>query len=327
VNADWLPPDPRAVPFYPWDPAPGTYVIGATTLQGVYTPDVNTFAWFRNREPVARLGEALFVYSVSARAPLTWAAVCTQPAPVLSDKAVRAGLGRPDLRVVPVDCAQSWIYPAVGTGPAAYIWPPDATPPPNTSLEVAARQSDGQSLYRVYRGQIDALFFSTASTPEESVKGPVLSTAEGPVLSTVEGPVLSTVEGPVLSTVEGPLALLGARVRATRMHRSETVELLWTAWQVQEMTDRPLSLMAHLVGPDGVPVVVADGLGVPVQAWQPGDILVQRHRFTVPADAPAGEYTLQIGAYWLDTMERWTFQLEDGSTCDTWHLDKVTIID
>ncbi len=287
------------MPFSPWDPAPGAYAIGASTLQGVYTPDVNTFAWFRNREPVARLGQALFLYTVSAREPLTWAAVCTQPAPVLSAEAVRAGLGRPDLRVIPVDCAQSWIYPAVGTGPAAYIWLPDATPPPYTSLEVAARQSNGEPLYSVYRGQIDDSFFSTAWTTEERV----------------------------VEEIEGPLALLGARVQATHMHPSETVELLWTVWQVQERTDRPLSLMAHMVGPDGAPVAVADGLGVPVQVWQPGDIIVQRHRFTVPADVPSGEYALQIGAYWLDTMERWTIRLEDGHTHDTWRLDKVIIID
>ena len=115
------------------------------------------------------------------------------------------------------------------------------------------------------------------------------------------------------------------------MHSGEAVELLWTAWQVQAVTERPLSLMAHLVGPDGAPsggpVAVADGLGVPVQVWQPGDIIVQRHRFTVPASVPSGEYQLQVGAYWLDTMERWTFQLEDGSTRDTLLLDKVIIID
>jgi hypothetical protein len=77
IQADFLPPDPRAVPFTPFAPAPGIYAIGATVLQSVYTPDVNTYAWFRTREPIARLGHALFIYRVDPRPTPTWAAVCT----------------------------------------------------------------------------------------------------------------------------------------------------------------------------------------------------------------------------------------------------------
>ncbi len=50
---------------------------------------------------------------------------------------------------------------------------------------------------------------------------------------------------------------------------------------------------------------MADGMGFPPEYWQTGDLIVQRHRFFLPANMPPGEYTLATGAYWLDTMERW----------------------
>ena len=64
IQATLLPPSPRAAPFARFDPAPGWYAIGATTLQGAYTPDVDTFAYFREMTPTARIGHAMFVYHV-----------------------------------------------------------------------------------------------------------------------------------------------------------------------------------------------------------------------------------------------------------------------
>jgi hypothetical protein len=292
VNADWLPPDPRAVPFAPFDPAPGVYAIGATTLQGVYTPGVNTFAWFRSHEPIAWLGHVLFIYEVPPREPPVWAAVCTNPAPVLSPETVRANFDRPDMRVMLIDCDQSWVYPAADDESTAYIWPPDAEPPLNASLEMTARHPDGSALYTLYR-----------------VRG-------------MEPSPLSA-----FATIQGPLTYTGYQLNARTAHTGEALELLWTWWQVKERPDRPLSLMAHVIGPDGTPIAVADGLGMPIEQWQPGDIFVQRHRFAIPQDTPPGEYQLQIGVYWLDTLERWPVHRKDGSTNDRLLLDKITILD
>jgi hypothetical protein len=269
VDVDWLPPDPRAVPFAPLDPAPGVYAIGATVLQGVYTPDVNTFAWFREREPLARLGHALFIYEVPPREPPALANLCANPTPVLSPEAVRVGLGRPDLRVITLDCRQSWVYPPTGEEPALYVWPSDAEPPPDTRLEMTARYPDGGLFYRLYR------FQGMVPWPRPAV------------------------------TLDGPLTYAGYRQKELVAYSGETALLLWTQWQVNEVPNRPLSLMAHLVGADGVPIAVADGLGVPIEQWKLGDVIVQRHHFAIPEDAPPGEYALQIGAYWLDTLERW----------------------
>lgn len=268
VSVDFLPPDRRAVPFTPLDPAPGVYAIGATVLQGVYTPDVNTYAWFRAREPLARLGYALFLYRVEPRPAPRWGALCTDAAAALSPEALRAGLGRLDLRVVYVDCSQTWVSLAPDL-PGVLALPPEAEPPPGAALDVPARQADGRPLYNLYR-------LETAPAPEH----------------------------PLAATLDGPLDFVGYSVFRTPSRSGEGMEM-WTFWRVKERPTRPLSLMGHLLGPDGTPVAVADGMGFPPEFWEPGDLIVQRHRFSIPADAPPGEYTLATGAYWLDTMERW----------------------
>ncbi|HJW82843.1 MAG TPA: hypothetical protein VJ754_00940, partial [Anaerolineae bacterium] len=67
----------------------------------------------------------------------------------------------------------------------------------------------------------------------------------------------------------------------------------------------PVSIFAHLLDPAGGFVVAADGLGVPAELLRPGDRFVQQHRFTLPAQAVAGEYTVEFGFYRLDTLERY----------------------
>jgi hypothetical protein len=49
------------------------------------------------------------------------------------------------------------------------------------------------------------------------------------------------------------------------------------------------------------PIAVGDGLGIPIDQWQEGDIIVQRHSLAIPMEAPAGVYQLVSGAYWVDT--------------------------
>ena len=288
IQVDMLPPSPRAVPFAPLDPAPGTYAIGATVLQGVYTPDVNTYAWFRTHEPVIRLGRALFVYQVEPRPAPSWAAVCADPAAVVSPETVRDGLGHTDLRVVVFDCRQAWVYPA-GEGPGVFVLPPDVEPPPGATLEVQARHADGRPLYTVYRVE-------NVAAPEHTTD----------------------------VAMDGPLDFLGYRIDGYDHHPGDEIEF-WTFWRVKGIPTRPLSLMAHLTGPGGVPIAVGDGLGVPIEQWQRGDVIAQRHRLPTTEETPPGQYVLQTGAYWLDTMERWPVPLAYGTGGDYIILASVEV--
>jgi len=46
------------------NPEPGIYAISVTNLQGIYLRDFDTFKYFREREPVARVGNCIYVYVV-----------------------------------------------------------------------------------------------------------------------------------------------------------------------------------------------------------------------------------------------------------------------
>ena len=280
LDVDFLPPDPRAVDFTPWAPAPGLYAIGATVLQGPYAPQLNTYAWFRSREPAARLGHALFLYRITAEdaPPPAWAAICADPAPVIPPETVRANLGQPELRVVLMDCARGWPYPADAQTIGLYYLPPTAAPPPGSMPVLQLRTPEGATALQAFRVGGTAFLVAELGKP-------------------ISG--------------DGPLTFLGSRVLPARP--GETVEF-WAYWRVERNPDRLLSLMGHLVGPDGTVVAVDDGLGVPLEYWQQGDILVQRHRLPLPAGAPPGTYALRTGGYWLEPLQPWRVDTGDGQT-------------
>ena len=262
IEADFLPPDPRAVDFTPWQPAPGLYAIGATVLQGPYAPDVNTYAWFRSQQPIARLGHALFLYRVEAATPPAWAVLCAETG--LSPEQVRVNLGQPALRVLQPDCGAAQVY-AAGSGILIATAAADIEALPAFHL----RAPNGAETARIYR---------TDAAPAPARPYPV--------------------------AIEGPLDFLGYEV----MPMGEEVVTLRTYWRVKARPTRPLSLMAHLIAPDGTTLDVGDGMGFPVDQWQPNDIIVQHHHLR-----GAGR-SFRLGAYWLDTMERWTV----GGDGDFW---------
>ena len=146
IAADFLPPDPRAVDFAPWNPAPGRYAIGATVLQGPYMADLNTYAWFRARAPDAKLGDALFIYRVPPRPAPTWAVLCNDAG--IGADALAPHLGTDVARVLWLDCAQAQIYPA-DAGPGLYVT--HATVPITGSRELTLRDAQGTFTGAVYR--------------------------------------------------------------------------------------------------------------------------------------------------------------------------------
>jgi hypothetical protein len=283
IEVTYLPPDPRAGAFAPWNPQPGLYAIGATVLQGPYAPDLNTYAWFRAREPVARLGHALFVYEVPAGQAPGWVVLCV---PGMDHARLSALLGTNTLRVLQPNCEGAFVYPAT-EAPGLYVLPPDAPAPPESEPWLVLRHGDGTVAAYVVR---------------------VSSTGARPVI-------------PARLSFQGPATFLGHTLIESEVRPGERVELV-TYWRVNEIPARPLSLMAHLVAEDGSAVAVGDGLGFPIEQWREGDLMVQRHHWTLPQDLGLGT-TLQVvtGAYWLDTMERW--RAEDGS--ESVALQTVTV--
>ncbi|MCA9933843.1 MAG: glycosyltransferase family 39 protein [Anaerolineales bacterium] len=114
TGLDSFPPrlmNPQARPFFPANPAPGIYAISATNLQGVHFTDHDQFAYFRNRDPIAKIGYSIFIYEVTAVGPpLNLALGGLQPDEIaLNDYAL---LGTNDVSMHWFDPAQSLLLPA-----------------------------------------------------------------------------------------------------------------------------------------------------------------------------------------------------------------------
>jgi len=269
------------------NPAPGLYAISATTLDGVPLPLPSTYDWFRHREPLTRIGHALFVYQVGEGGG-SWLAQCTQPVAPLTGPVAAEGFGAA-LRQIVFDCEQSWVWPGGGDSAG---WYARATP----GIDWLRWPDGGERLewWPAWTGRLPRASLSLSyvqPTPGESPAFAAWEWAGAPVEPPATGGEVA---------LGGTLAFLGYDAPAAA-RPGETVDVL-TWWRVLAPPARPLSLMLHLNGADGAPLAVGDGLGVPIDQWRTGDIIVQRHRLTVPPDTLPGAHPLRSGAYWLDDM-------------------------
>jgi 4-amino-4-deoxy-L-arabinose transferase-like glycosyltransferase len=284
-----------------FNPEPGLYVISAVPLQGVWVLDPDTYDWFRHRQPVARVGHALFVYDVAPDPTPSWVAQCAAPLAPLNADQVAEGFGRSGLRLATFDCEWSWLYPAGGTG---WIVLPGNEPIGDWALErlTGAHVSFRQGKFWDHSA---LTIYDQRETPTGAIPPQVdvrVAPSHWPLDKAVAQGTIA--KGPVV--MAGPLAFLGYETKVL----TDSVELC-TYWRVDQLPSRPLSLMAHLLTADGKTVATGDGLGAPTEVWQPGDIIVQRHHLDMPQGSVFDSYYLQTGAYWLDTMERWPAVVDD----------------
>jgi hypothetical protein len=78
--------EPAAYGFNPYAPAPGTYAISVTNLQGLTFADHDLYAWFRSRAPDARIGHSIWIYRVDAGPPGEEAVVLGVPLAQLGEE-------------------------------------------------------------------------------------------------------------------------------------------------------------------------------------------------------------------------------------------------
>ncbi|RLC67194.1 MAG: hypothetical protein DRI48_02955 [Chloroflexi bacterium] len=313
-----------------FDPPPGDYVISATTLDGIPLADPEMYDWFRRREPDARIGHVLFYYHVvEPNPPPGWVAQCTTPVAPLSPEAIADGFGRDDLRLAYFDCTQSWLYPDGGESPGWYvIFRGGETETgfiqfhrAQTTLTYQQRVSSGTPSFSVHAWRpTSAGGWQAGLAADPFVAAP---SDWAPARAFVEGMRLSAPVG-----LDGPLAFLGYRLGwedEETITPGQTVEL-WTYWAVTQPPTGPLSLMAHLLNEAGQAVAVGDGLGVPVEQWRPGDVIVQRHALTLPPEVAPGTHWVQTGAYALPELERLVVMRDDQAVGDRLLLTQVEVV-
>ncbi|NLE44465.1 MAG: hypothetical protein GX620_07065 [Chloroflexi bacterium] len=284
-------------------PQPGMYAISATPLQGVMTAQADLYDWFRHREPDAQIGYGLLIYAVQPEdVAIEWVAQCSMPVAPLSPVDIHSGEGRP-VRISYFDCTKGWIYPTGSIRPGHTILARDSDT--LTRPFVRERLDRGRLVYEqrlpgdvpafvVYAHDANGAAMPTGQT------GWAAPSEWPPAQVTSEGD-----ETPLPAELDGPLTFLGHSV-SSAPHLVGGQVAMDSYWRVVGSADgRWLSIMAHILADDGRLISGDDGLGVPIDQWRAGDVIVQHHVMELSADVLPGRYWVETGAYWLDSHERW----------------------
>ncbi|MBN1400696.1 MAG: hypothetical protein JXA74_07655, partial [Anaerolineae bacterium] len=99
---------------------------------------------------------------------------------------------------------------------------------------------------------------------------------------------------------DGSIRLLGYALDRTELKPGGALELV-LYWQATSETDASLTVFTHLL--DGAGAVRGQLDSVPMEgyyptnAWQVGEIIEDRYALALDADAPPGEYVIEVGMY------------------------------
>jgi len=305
----WEPAPEKAHPFQrvflPSNPAPGYYAISATNLFGPTMPDRETLAWFRDREPVARVAHAIYVYEVKPTGPPVNVALSGLQIDELSPQTV-AQLGTNDLRLRWFDARHSLVFPAEHL---TWVLVAEDTPlAPTLAAHLADKLSvlerhaarDGRA-YTAYRLDTGAAACPANETAPSVWWSP--ATTFPP-----EGFERHSLAWPVDF---GPVALMGYILDVPEVAHGGELRLL-TCWRAREPDGRDLKIFAHLLDTLGQLVEGQDRLDVPASGWRTGDLLIQAHRLALPPELPAGAYQVEIG--WYDSETGGRLSIHVGAT-------------
>jgi hypothetical protein len=294
--------DPLRFAFHPTYPLPGVYAISAANLEGARLADPATFSWFQARPPEAQVGHSILIYTVPrlldpsappAHVLLSGLSLADLPASVIETQ-----LHTNDIHPRWFDARQALIVPSE----RALLAVSEETPlephlaerflPAASRLDrLHAQPGAGYDLYDLQSTMALEAYLRT-QIQTQVYTSPIL------VPSLTETSRLST------PLYFGQLAsFLGYELLTERIEPGGEVALL-SVWQVTRRVEEPLAMFVHLLSTGPSILGQHDGLDVPSRSWYPGDVIVQLHRFNVPATLPDGPLWLELGLYRTDTLAR-----------------------
>lgn len=283
---------PGQTAYHPDYPLPGTYALSAANLVGArFEENPQTFAWFWLQEPVAKIGHSILVYEVprllDETAPAVNVVLSEASLTQLSTSFIEQELHTNDLQARWVNGRDGVILPAERT--VIMLGNEDALDEALADRFLVESQPitelDGGGLLF----DVDAFSLPTSVQTEAFREDSAGFTA--PVL--LDLPV----------ELETAVSFLGYEWLTTDQSPSSELKLL-SYWQVNEPTDMPLSMFAHLLASDGSLVAQHDGLAVQTEYWHTDDVVVQIHRLTLPETLPTDLVWLALGWYRSDTGAR-----------------------
>ncbi len=186
-------------------------------------------------------------------------------------------------------------------GRAGTVYPPPGSP----ATVIVQLQEDAGTLPALQRARPDGAVTWTMSDPW----GRPYAAAYRLPARKEPAPVPGHVVGARLGD---SIELLGYSLEPDMLSAGQPITLT-LFWQADEPPAQDYTVFAHVLGPpnpasDG-PVWAGhdsqpDGGHYPTSVWQPGETILDVHRLTLPPDAPAGDYQIEVGLYLLESLER-----------------------
>lgn len=132
------------------------------------------------------------------------------------------------------------------------------------------------------------------------------------------GPVIdeTTIDHVVNARVGDDFILLGYDLASDRIHPGEPVHLT-LYWEAVNKPAGDFTVFAHLLAPDGQLIGQQDnqpqnGL-YPTNFWDAGERVQDEYVLPVAPEAPLGDYTITVGLYTLQTLERLPVRDDTGT--------------
>jgi hypothetical protein len=118
------------------------------------------------------------------------------------------------------------------------------------------------------------------------------------------------VEGEAIGSAlnfDNQVLLTGAQIDRTQLRPGEAIHVDLT-WRGLKTWDGDYTVFVHLIGPDGRVHGQVDQWPVegtlPTSSWGAGQVVADPYVVALPADAPSGQYQIEVGWYLLATLRR-----------------------
>jgi hypothetical protein len=276
--------------YYPADPAPGTYAISVANLMGGIWIDRAAYAFFRNRQPDATIGNSIYVYTIETRGPA-------------------ADVSLAGLQLDQIDPAT---YQRFATNDVRPRWF-DATSsliaaPGETWIAIA----DDQPLmpeFKPFFAGVEPMARAKLTDEDRSYALYHFDLAQRLTQAAQQAT-------PLFAQFGDTAELLGY----DRKRNGSDLTLI-TYWRAGDRVIAPLQMFVHVLGPGGSIVTQQDRLDAAAYGWRSGDVIAQVHHIELLPDLLADE--IAIGLYNPATSARLPVVLEGRPAGDRLVLREV----
>ena len=201
-------------------------------------------------------------------------------------------------------------------GNPTFLWQPGEVILDDYSLLLPPDLTKGAYLLEV---RLQDVADNRLLTFAERQGGDVRHVTAGPLWVGPAIPPVYRISTPAPATFGQSIEFLGFDLPQLTFNAGEAVPLT-LYWRATQPVDEDYTVFVHILDPAGNLIAQQDNPPMrgqlPTSLWVPGIIVQDDYQIVLPPDQPAGDYTVQIGLYRLETGERLPPRSSSGEVKD-----------